>query len=198
MREFLPSSKKENTIKSRHLSAKRKRRLLENATPALTVVSKEQKESKVLLTQIQNDLKVAMKAKDNFLVGALRFLLSDVKNFEINNCPPGSKKTLTDEDVLGVLSKQVKTHKESVEMFKKGEREDLVVDEKKQIAILQKYLPAELSEDEVRKMVVEVLQGIFDKSNFGLVMKEVMGKMRGRVEGGVVSRVVKEEITKSI
>lgn len=153
----------------------------------------------MLYAKIKDDLNIAMKAKDNFLVGALRFLLSDIKNFEINNCPPGSEKTLTDEDVLNVLKKQVKTHRESVEMFKKGNRQDLVEEEEKQIGILQKYLPAELSPDEVRKIVVAILQSIPDKSNFGKVMGEVMGKMGRKAEGGVVSKIVKEElVSKSI
>jgi len=151
----------------------------------------------VILSQIQSDLKEAMKAKDNFLVATLRFLLSDIKNFEINNCPPGSEKTMTDEDVLSVIKKQVKTHRESVEMFKKGDRQDLVAEEEKQIGVLQKYLPVQISPEEVRKMVVTILQSIPDKSNFGLVMKEVMGKMGGKAEGGVVSGIVKEELAKS-
>ncbi len=94
----------------------------------------------MLLDQLQSDLAAAQKGRDEVRVSTLRFLLGAVFNLQIEKCPPGSEKTLDDFDVLSVIAKQVKTHKESIEMFGRGGREDLVKRETAELVILQSYL----------------------------------------------------------
>lgn len=95
----------------------------------------------MILDQIQTDLNAAMKSHDQVRVDTLRFLLGAVRSLEIEKCPPSSGKSLTDDDVLSVITKQVKSHKESIEMFDKGNRPELVEKETAQLQILQGYLP---------------------------------------------------------
>lgn len=103
----------------------------------------------MLLDTLQTDLAVAQKARDEVRVSTLRFLLGAVFNLQIDKCPPGSGKVLEDADVLGVVARQVKTHKESIEMFGKGGRQDLVDREKAELAILESYLPKQVGEENV-------------------------------------------------
>ena len=96
-----------------------------------------------LLDKLQADLATAQKARDQRQVDTLRFLLGAVFNLQIDKYPQGSRASLTDSDVLSVISKQIKTHRESIEMFNKAKRLDLVEREEGELAILQSYLPAQ-------------------------------------------------------
>lgn len=138
-------------------------------------------------------LKEAMKNGDALKVGTLRFLLSAVHNREIEL--RGSGKELTDEEIIGVIGKQVKRHRESVESFAKGGRLDLVEKEKAELAILQSYLPEQMGEEEVRRLVKEALKQLSDRG-LGAAMRVVMPQLKGRAEGVVVRRVVGEELGK--
>lgn len=142
----------------------------------------------MLLDKIQSDLAAAQKARDQVKVDCLRFLLGGVFNLQIEK---GKGYQLTDADVLTVVAKQVKTHNESIEMFAKGNRQDLVNREKSELAILQSFLPAQMSESEVRNKIEEIR-----KQNSGVdfptLMKLVMGELRGKADGGLVARIVKE------
>lgn len=142
-----------------------------------------------LLDKIYRDLESAVREKDKDGVRTLRFLLATIHNFEIEKYPP-EKGGLTDEDVISVIQKLVKTHKESIEAFKSGGREDLVKQEEEELAILQKYLPQPLTEEEVRRIVEQVkAAGLTD---FGQIMKEVLPKLAGRADGATVAKIVKE------
>lgn len=94
----------------------------------------------MLLAQIQADLKKALLGGRNFEVSTLRFLLSVIHNLEIAKYPPGSKNSLTEEDIIGVIQKEIREHQEAMAIFKKGNRLDLVKKEKKELAILKSYL----------------------------------------------------------
>ena len=145
----------------------------------------------MILDQIQTDLNAAMKSRDQVRVDTLRFLLGAVRSLEIEKYPPGSEKSLNDEDVLSVLSKQVKSHKESIEMFDKGNRPELVEKETVQLQILESYLPEQMSEEEIRSKV----QGLRSKNpdaDFPFMIKLVMGEMRGKADGAVVSRLLRD------
>lgn len=145
----------------------------------------------MILEQIQNDLKEAMKAGETDKVSALRFLLSQIKNREIDK-----RAELTDEEIVSVIAKQVKQRRESVEAFKQGGRDDLVVKEQAELDLLSKYLPQKMGQAELEKIVSGVISqtnasGI---SDFGKVMKEVMEKVKGQADGGSVSEIVKKQL----
>jgi uncharacterized protein len=144
----------------------------------------------MIFDQINDDFKTAMRAKDELAVGALRILKSEMKNAEIEK---GA--ALTEEEILKVVAKKVKQHKDSIESFKSGARQDLVEHEEKQMAILAKYLPQQMGEDEVRALVKAVVSETGAKqSDFGKVMKEVLARAKGQTDGSVVSKIAKEEL----
>ncbi len=145
-----------------------------------------------LRNRIQNDLKDSMKSGDNVARAVLRLLNSDIKNAEIEK---GER--LNDEDIIRIIKRSIKRHNESIEQYKKGKREDLVEQEEKELEVLKKYMPEQMSEEEIRKLVRGVIEksGISGASNFGKVMGMVMKEVGNRAEGSVVSRIVKEELS---
>jgi len=140
---------------------------------------------------IKENSVLALKAGDKKLVSVLRYLTSLIDKKELS-LPAGS--VVTEEMVMEVLRKELKNKKESRAMFEKGGRGDLVAEVDSEIEILFAYLPAEISQEEIRKEVVRVIEekGVV----FGEIMKQVMAKFKGGVEGGVVSAIVNEEIAK--
>ncbi|MCK4525403.1 MAG: GatB/YqeY domain-containing protein [Candidatus Andersenbacteria bacterium] len=141
--------------------------------------------------KIKNDLKDAMKSGDNITRGVLRVLNSDFKNLEID-----SKKELLDDDIVKIIKKNIKSHKDSIEQYKKGNREDLVIQEEKELKILEKYVPEQMSEDEIRKIVIDVISKseAVGASDFGRVMGVVMKEVGNKADGGLVGRIVKEKL----
>jgi len=118
----------------------------------------------------------------------LRFLISLIDKKELQLPPDG----LTEAEEIAVLRKELKNKEESKEMFLKASRQDLVDQLDYEISVVKEYLPAEMSEDKIREIVEQV---VAEKgNNFGMVMKEVMIKTGGVVDGGVISRIVKERI----
>jgi uncharacterized protein YqeY len=145
----------------------------------------------MLLEQIEQDFKQALKDKNQVAVSSLRNLKAEIKNAEIEK-----KKTLTDDEVLAVLRKKVKQHKDSIEGFKSGGREDLVAHEQSQMEVLQNYLPAQMDEAKVTELVKVVISEMSAKqSDFGKVMKEVLARAGGQTDGSVVSKIVKQELS---
>lgn len=145
----------------------------------------------MLLDQIQSDLKEAQKARDQEKIDTLRFLLSALKYVRIEKYPQGDDSSLTDDDVLAVLNKQVKTHKESIDMFDKGGRKDLVDKEQAQLVILQSYLPEQMSQEDIRSKIEEVRKAN-PEADFGAMMKLCMVELKGKADGGTVSKILKE------
>ena len=141
-----------------------------------------------LKDKIKIEIVTALKSGDKRTVSVLRYLVSLIDKKEIS-LPLGQ---MDDGQVLAVLAKELKDKNESIEMFKKGNRPDLVAETEAEIEILKKYLPENLSEEEIRREVKKIV--VSKGADFSIVMKEVMNQFRGRVEGQVVSRVVKEEI----
>ena len=130
----------------------------------------------------------AMKEKNQQKVDALRFLISLIDKKELQ-LPPGG---MTEAEELNVLRKELKNKEESKEMFAKAGRTDLVEQLDYEIALVKEYLPVELSEEEVGKMVDEVVAS--GANNFGMVMGQVMKKVAGKAGGEVVTRIVREKI----
>ncbi len=144
----------------------------------------------MLLEQIDQDLKTAQKEKDETTVLELRNLKAALKNAEIE-----SGKPLTDPEALKVIAKKAKQHKDSIESFKAGNRQDLVDNEAAQLKILEKYQPKGLTEPEVAKIVADTIaSGHSPAADFGKVMKEVMAKVAGRADGSLVTKLVKENL----
>jgi uncharacterized protein YqeY len=142
-----------------------------------------------LRKRISDDLKQAMKSGDTVRRDTLRMLISSINNAEI-----AKQADLEESDIFGVISKEVKRHQESIEAFKKGNREDLVAKEKAELAILETYLPSQMSREEVIAAAQEVMaavgaQGPGDK---GKVMKELMPRLKGRANGKEINEVVTE------
>ena len=144
-----------------------------------------------LKKQIESDLKVSMKSGDNLARGVLRMLFSDIKNMEINE-----RKEIGDEKVVEIIKKNIKSRKDSIEQYTKGNRKDLADQEKKELTILEKYMPEQMGEDEVRKMVLDVISKseAVDASDFGRIMGAVMKEIGGNVDGNIVSKIVEEEL----
>lgn len=139
--------------------------------------------------KIKADADRALRNHEPKLVEVLRFLVSllDKKALQL---PPGQ---MTEAEEIAVLRKELKNKEESREMFEKGGRADLVADLDREIEIVKKYLPGDMSEDQVRKIVDEVVVET-NSANFGMVMGLVMKKVAGKVGGDVVSRLVKEKL----
>ena len=146
-----------------------------------------------LKKKIKSDLKDAMKSGDSVVRGVLRLLSSDIKNEEIS-----LKKELADDNVLKIIKKDIKRHKESIEQYKTGGRKDLVEQEEKELEILEKYMPEQMGEEEIRKIVSDVVEKLkaTDASDFGKVMGMAMKEIGGNVDGSIVSKIVKEELGK--
>lgn len=155
----------------------------------------------MFLDKIRQDLDRGVKEKDRDKLRTLRFLLSNIQNLAIEKYPPEKGGLpaggLTDEDVISVIQKLVKTHKESIEAFKSGGREDLVKQEEAELALLQKYLPESLSEEEIKKITEEVIRQLTEQglTDFGKIMGQVMAKVKGRADGATVARIVKEVLS---
>jgi len=141
--------------------------------------------------KLMSDLKEAMKAGASDKVNVFRMLNAALKNKAIEK---GKDAVLTEEEAMQVLLREAKKRKESVEAFEKGGRLDLADSEKKELAILEVYLPKQMSREEVAAAVEKVLAGLADKSNQGLVMKAVMGELKGKADGKMISEVVKEKL----
>lgn len=143
----------------------------------------------MLLATIQNDLKTALKEKNELQVSTLRLLLAETHNRQIEK-----QAELTEEDIVAVLRKEAKKRQESVEAYEKGGRQELADKESKELLILSKYLPQEMSPQELEKIVKEVIGkvGAQGAGDFGKVMGGVMGKVKGQIDGAKVSEAVKK------
>ena len=142
-----------------------------------------------LAARLQEDLNAARKAQDKPLVLLLGTVLADIRNREIE-----LKRDLTDDDVTDVLRRGIKKRRESIEMYDKGGRADLAAIERAEVEALGKYLPASVSEDEIRDAVLAAINE--GATNVGAVMGKVMPRFKGRAEGGTINAVVRDELAK--
>ena len=149
----------------------------------------------MLYDTIMTDMKEAMKTHDKETLSTLRFLKSAIDLFKINNKMDRTASP-SDDTVIEVVSKQVKTHKESIEEFKKAGRNDLVDNLLKEVEVLSKYLPEQLSEDEIKSKIDEVISSIEATSikDMGKVMKELTPLFKGKADMKLVNTLVKEKL----
>jgi uncharacterized protein YqeY len=143
-----------------------------------------------LLGRLQQDLNTARKAQNKEQVLLLGTIIADVKNRQIE-----LKRDLTDDDVIDVVRKGIKKRRESVEMYEKGGRTDLANKERNEVETLGKYLPAAVSDDEIRTAVRSAISA--GAANVGAVMGKVMAQFKGRAEGGTINAIVREELSKT-
>ena len=141
--------------------------------------------------QIDNDLKLALKCGDKFTLSVLRMLKSEI----INESRKGSIHTLTDDEVLKVIKKGVKTRKDSIEEYKKYGKLDTANELAKEVDILNKYLPQEMSEEEIIKIVNEVFEELKPSSmkDMGNLMKVISSKITN-ADMSLVSKIVKDKL----
>lgn len=142
--------------------------------------------------KIINDMKDAMKSQDKEKLAVLRMVKGAMQLEEISK-----KQELNDEDVIGVIAKQIKTRKESIVEFEKGNRADLVEKTQAEIKILETYMPEQLSEEEVNKIIDDAIEQVNPQapSDMGKVMGIVTPKLKGRADMSSVSKMVKEKIS---
>jgi uncharacterized protein len=143
-----------------------------------------------MLEKLQEDLKQAMKDHDDIKVSTLRMLISELKNAEISK-----GQALSDQDTITVLQKETKKRKEAAAGFRQGGREDSAILEQQELAIIQDYLPSQLSDEELTKIVEDTIKevGASSMQDMGKVIGSVMGKVAGKADGGRISGMVKEK-----
>jgi hypothetical protein len=142
----------------------------------------------LLKEKIFEDLKKSMKERNEIKTRVLRLLNSAIKNFEVEKMDKA-----TDEDIEKIILKEMKKRQESIEAYKNANREDLALEEEKELEILKEYAPKMLSEEEIREIIKKTIEEInATPKDFGKVMKEVMAKVKGKADGSMVSKVVKE------
>ncbi len=141
--------------------------------------------------QILEDLKTAMKNQDKERLSVIRMVKGAIQMTELNK-----KHELTDDEVIDVITKEIKSRKDSINEFQKGGRKDLVDKTQAEIDILSEYLPEQLTLEELNKIIDEVFAKVNPTSSkeMGKVMKELTPKIKGKADMGLVSKMVKEKI----
>jgi uncharacterized protein len=142
-----------------------------------------------LLTKLQSDLNAARKAQEKAAVLVLGTTISEVKNREIE-----LRRPVTDDDALEVLRRGIKKRRESIEMYDKGGRPELAAKERDEVALLERYLPAQVSADELRTAVRAAIAA--GAANVGAVMGKVMPQFKGRADGSQINAIAREELAK--
>lgn len=159
----------------------------------------------MLKEKINQDIKQAMINKEELLLLVLRGINAAIHNKEIEKRTKLSKTEkdlskleeqckLGDEEVMGVISGEAKKRKDSIEEFKKGNRQDLVEKEEKELEIIKKYLPEQMSEDAVREIVKKAVEetGAASPKDTGKVMAKIMPQVKGKADGTMVSKILNE------
>ncbi|MEX0780056.1 MAG: GatB/YqeY domain-containing protein [Balneolales bacterium] len=141
------------------------------------------------------DLKTAMRNKDSVKLNVLRSLKAAILQKEISE-RKGGEGALTDEQVISVIMKSAKQRKESIDQYEKYDRKDLAEKEKEELVIIESYLPKMLSEDEIRDVVQTVIEetGASSPQEMGKVMGKVMPQLKGKADGALINKIVKEQL----
>ena len=142
-----------------------------------------------LSERLNEDMKQAMKSQDKFKLSTIRLIRATIKNLEID-----LKRTLNDNEVLDILSREIKQRKDALQEFEKAGRDDLAQQVKAEAEILAEYLPEQLSEEEIKVIVQQTIQetGASSKAEMGKVMSALMPKVKGLADGRLVNQVVQQ------
>lgn len=151
----------------------------------------------MLKQNLQNELKQSMLAKDAVKTSVLRMLLSAIGYYEIQKGGAGYE--ASEEDVMTVIQKEVKQRNDSIEQYGNAGRQELVDKETQELEILKTYLPAQMPEEEIRTIVEQTIKeiGASTMSDMGKVMGALMPKTKGKADGSLVSKIVKEALSKT-
>jgi uncharacterized protein YqeY len=143
-------------------------------------------------SKIEGGLKEALKSRDSIRVSLLRMLLASIKNKEVEKL-----RALSEDEFFAIVKTSIKQHLESIESFKKGQRQDLVDKEEKELEMLKEFLPAQLSEEEMSREIDGVIKELEVKSQkeMGKVIKFLMEKYPGRIDGKVLSQMVLKRLS---
>jgi len=147
-----------------------------------------------LKEKLQADLTDAIRSRNEVVSGTVRMLLAAITNEEVAG---KAAKVLTDAEIITVLSREAKKRREAVEAYTQAKRDDLASKERAEAAVIANYLPAQLTEDEINKLIQEAINetGASGPAGMGLVMKVLQPKIAGKADGGVVSGLVKSYLT---
>jgi uncharacterized protein YqeY len=142
--------------------------------------------------RLLEDLKLAMKASRKEEISTLRMVRAQIKDAQISK-----GEALSDQEVAAVLQKAAKIRKEAMDMFSKGNREDLVAKEQKEFDIITKYLPEQLSEEQIETLIKETISAlnVSSEKDFGRVMSAIMPKVKGKADGKIIQQKVKLALT---
>ncbi|WP_041082854.1 GatB/YqeY domain-containing protein [Thermotoga profunda] len=142
-----------------------------------------------LKEKLSEDLKQAMKARDETKIRTIRLLIAAIKNFEVEKLGQA-----TDDDVLQIMSKEVKKRLESIEMYRQAKREDLAIEEENELKIIKSYMPEQMSEDQIRELAKKLIQqyNLSSPKDIGTVMKLIMPQVKGKADGKLVNKIVQE------
>ena len=143
---------------------------------------------------IFNDMKKALKGNEKLKLSTLRLIRAAIKNAEISK-----KDKLTEDEVIGIVANNLKKLEESLDIFTKGQRPELAEKAKKEIEIVKKYLPEQLSEEEVKKIVKETIIkfGFKGLQDIGPAMKEIIPQLKGKADGKIVNKMVRDLLDNS-
>ena len=154
----------------------------------------------MLLDSIQNDLKLAMKARDNLKISTLRMITASIKNIEINKRSSSNKdlssNNLSESEILQLLSKMIKQRKESAEIYNKSSRGDLEKKENDEIKIIEKYMPIKMDDEKMEALIDEVIANTESKSikDMGKIMSFLKEKYTGQIDFGKASAIIKNKL----
>lgn len=142
--------------------------------------------------RIIEDIKSAMKSQDKVALAVVRMLKSDIQMAELNK-----KGELSDDEIVSIVSKQIKMRKDSIKEFEKGNRNDLIEQANEEIKILEKYLPEQLTEEEVADIIDNVFSKVnpTSQSDMGKIMGALTPLVKGKTDMGIVSKIVKEKLS---
>ncbi|MEK7540698.1 MAG: GatB/YqeY domain-containing protein [Patescibacteria group bacterium] len=160
--------------------------------------------------QIQNDVKEFLKAGDKLASGSLRMVLAAIiskekeKRYKISKAKPELKEEelqkeseLLEEEIINTISSEIKKRKDAIVLYEKGDRQELADKEKKEIEILQKYLPEQIPAEELKKIVEESVKktGAVEMKDIGKVMADLMPKVKGKADNSEISKIIKETLS---
>ncbi len=147
----------------------------------------------MLLDELKNKLKDAMKNSDKTTVLAIRNILEKIKKIQVD-----TQSELTENEIINIINKYAKQIKDSITQFKQGGRVDLVEKETEELKIIEQFLPAQLSKEEILLIVNKIINdlNVNDISQMGLIMKTTLEKTQGKADGKLISEIVREQLTK--